>query len=81
MDMKVNWLKELSGSTFGLVVMTAMFVLPIGVGYWIWLSYQLQSLAMFVLGIVPPLMLISGPVGIWALFMGTPEWVVRCFGS
>ena len=58
-------------------LLTAM---PLGCVYWLWMSFQVGSLLMFAAGFVPPLFVVTGPVGFYALIFGPPDWLLRLFG-
>ena len=51
----------------------------IGFFYWLWLSYEIGSFWMFVVGITP-LAIITIPIGAWSIFFGAPDWVLNIFG-
>lgn len=62
------------------VMAGAIVALNIGCLYWLWLSVQLGSFGMFVIGILPPAWIITGPVGAWSLLFGAPTWLAGVFG-
>lgn len=53
---------------------------PLGCVYWLWMSFQMGSLAMFTVGFVPPFFVVTGPVGLYALVFGPPDWLFSLFG-
>ena len=60
----------------------AGFYLMFGLGnlYWLFLSVQLGSFWMFILGIMPPSILVTGLTGAYALIFEVPNWVLGAFG-
>ena len=59
----------------------AKILLAIGGIYWLWLAIQMKSVSMFLFGCLPPLWLVTGPAGVYALIINTPRWVYEMFGS
>jgi len=51
----------------------------VGPIYWIWMSIQLGSFFMFFLGIAGPVVFFTGPIGLYSLFFGIPDWVYNMF--
>lgn len=72
-------LASLTGSVFGLAAMAFYFLMMIGYLYWLWIAIQSGSFFMFVVGLIPPLMVIAAPLGAWCLLFGIPDWVVNFF--
>ena len=67
-------------SLFGKALTLGFYVLVIvGELYWIWMSFKLQSLLMFVVAVIPLTMPISSLVGAYGLFFGLPDWVYGLF--
>jgi len=64
------------------VVVAILFYLSYAVGslYWLWISIKIGSFLMFFLGIAGPLVILTGPVGAYALIFGTPDWIFNTFG-
>jgi len=62
----------------GLVI--GMMLLMVGGLYWLWMAIQFGSFGMFVLGLIPPFYIFTGPIGAWSLIFGPPSWVVDWFG-
>lgn len=62
--------------------LAAGFYLMFALGnlYWLFLSVQLGSFWMFILGIMPPSILVTGFTGAYALFFEVPNWVLGAFG-
>lgn len=56
------------------------FVFAIGDLYWLWISIQIGSFVMFILGMIPPLVIVTGPVGAYSILFGVPDWVFSWFG-
>ena len=68
-----------TGAT-GIVFMGLYFGGAAGALYWLWLAVKLDSFFMFFIGLAGPAILITSPIGLYALIFGTPEWVIRFFG-
>ena len=62
-----------------LLAYAVMLFLMVGDLYWLWTAIQLGSFWMFVLGLVPPFVVVGTVVGAWSLFFGVPEWVFSMF--
>jgi len=62
------------------VLVGAIIALNIGCLYWLWLAIQLGSFGMFVIGMLPPAWVITGPLGAWSLLFGVPSWLIGTFG-
>ncbi|TQE98563.1 MAG: maltose ABC transporter permease [Spiribacter salinus] len=60
--------------------MFIMVLLALGDLYWLWMSFQIGSFVMFVLGLFPPFFVVTAPVGAWSLVVGTPAWLYDLFG-
>lgn len=71
---------DLAGSTIGFLLIPLYLAIPIGDLYWLWMSIQLGSFWMFVVGLMPPFFIIAAPIGLWSLIFGPPQWVLRMFG-
>ncbi|AVV83762.1 hypothetical protein [Shewanella putrefaciens] len=65
----------------GLSISFYLFYMLLSVGalYWLWMAIQLKSFLMFLVGLFPFFMIITGPVGAYSLLFGTPEWVYNWF--
>lgn len=64
-------------------VIMIIFWILIAVGglYWFWMSIQLGSFLMFLIGAFPPTaILVATPLGAWSLLFGVPEWIFNVFG-
>ena len=68
------------GASAGVIVIIFMFILPIGSIYWLWISIQVGSFWMFLLGIAGPFVILTGPIGAYSLMFGTPIWIFNTFG-
>ncbi len=68
------------GSGIQLSIFGLYMLFGIGGLYWLWLSIQLESFLMFVVGIFPLSFLITAPVGAYSLVVDTPRWVINWFG-
>tara|TARA_Y100000389_G_scaffold132771_1_gene130237 strand:+ start:1920 stop:2153 length:234 start_codon:yes stop_codon:yes gene_type:complete len=64
----------------GIFLLSLSFLYPVGVFYWLWLSIKLGSFWMFFLGISGPIVVFVGPLGLYALIFGTPDWIYNIFG-
>ena len=77
-------MREFIGNAVGFVGGSAFMVIYvlIGIGglYWLWIAIQIGSFGMFVVGCIPPLFLITAPVGAWSFLFGVPDWVFNFFG-
>lgn len=52
----------------------------IGDFYWLFQALQWGSFIMFIIGMAGPSIIISGPVGAYALIFGWPSWIAGMFG-
>lgn len=60
----------------------AMFIyVMFGLGnlYWLFLSFQIGSFWMFILGVFPPTVIVSGLTGAYSLLFDVPNWVYAAF--
>ncbi|MCW8856409.1 MAG: hypothetical protein OQJ95_03525 [Kangiella sp.] len=73
-------LSDLFSGVAGTLMFVLILLVALGDLYWLWMSIQLGSFAMFVAGLFPPLIIITGPVGAWSLLFGAPDWLVKLFG-
>lgn len=77
-------IKELFEGIFGAAagVIIILFYLSYGIGsvYWLWVSIQVGSFWMFLLGIAGPTIVVTGPIGAYSLIFGTPNWIFNTFG-
>lgn len=76
-----HWLIGI-GVTYGVVKLLAICIsilLALGDIYWLWTAIQIESFWMFICGLVPPFVAITGPVGAWSLLFGVPAWVYNVF--
>lgn len=64
----------------GLVMIAAFISFSVGTLYWLWMAIQIGSFVMFLVILFPPAMIITGPIGIYSLIFGTPQWVFNIFG-
>ena len=76
-------ISDLSQQALALIYLLVSFAFPvlgiIGFFYWLWMSINIGSFWMFIVGITP-FVIITVPVGAWSLFFGIPDWVVNIFG-
>ena len=75
-----TFLEGIFGAAAGVVVIIFYISYSIGSLYWLWMSIQLGSFWMFVLGIAGPIIIITGPIGGYSLIFGTPNWILNTFG-
>jgi len=70
------------GSFLGGTLAIVLYALwGLGGLYWLWMSIQIGSFLMFVVGIFPPsTIFVAAPVGAYSLLFGVPDWVLRVFG-
>lgn len=67
---------SLSGFALG----AAFILMVIGELYWLFISLQIGSFWMFLLGIFPiTAFFLGGPVGAWSLVFGVPNWIYSLF--
>lgn len=64
-------------AALGLIVLGSYIVGPI---YWLYLSYQVGSFMMGLLGLFPLTTVFVGPIGLYSLIFGTPGWIYATFG-
>ena len=63
---------------FGLILMWVLAILiPVGDIYWLWMAIQIGNFWMFLLGLIPPIALFTGPVGAYSLLFGMPDWLIN----
>lgn len=70
----------LAGALGGVVGISLTLVFGIGGLYWLWVSIQIGSFFMFLVGVFPVTLPVTGPVGAWMMFFGPPDWILRLFG-
>lgn len=76
----INWIKGLREGAFGFLILALMMLLSIGGIYWLWMSIQLGSFGMFLMGVFPLAYVVTAPVGAWSILFGMPHWVYNTFG-
>jgi len=69
------WETFLAGCVYGGIIL-----FMIGNLYWLWLSFEMGSFVMFIIGVIHPAFLFAGVIGAWALVFGVPVWLERMFG-
>ena len=52
------------------------WLLVLGACYWLWLSVQLGSPLMLLVGLYPVTILLTAPLGVFSLVFGTPSWLL-----
>ncbi len=73
-------LSDLATGTLGFLFIGMYILFAVGELYWLWMSFQIGSFGMFVIGLIPPFMLIAMVVGAYGLVFGMPAWVYSFFG-
>lgn len=63
----------------GMVFLAFGALVGLGYLYWLWMAIQWGNFWMFVVGFLPPFMVLAGSLGAWSLLFGVPEWVVEMF--
>jgi hypothetical protein len=73
-------MKNLISAAIAYVGATALYIVAIGMvpgwAYWMWMSLQVGSFAMFLFGILGPLAFVAGVFGLWSLVFGAPDWLI-----
>ncbi len=77
MDRIKDFLTQLFSSAIGIVF---MLVGSLGWAYWMWMAIQIGSFGMFILGLLGPLALVAGMLGLWSFSFGMPDWLFDLFG-
>ncbi|RFB78308.1 maltose ABC transporter permease [Methylovirgula sp. 4M-Z18] len=67
----------LTGSAIGI---GCLLCGTVGWAYWMWMAIKLGSFAMFFVGLLGPLGVIAGILGLWSLIFGAPLWLLHLFG-
>jgi len=62
-----------------ILLIPALLILGLGDLYWIWMAIQLESFAMFLLGVLGPVAFFTGAVGAWSFFFQPPLWIYDWF--
>ena len=70
-------LAALFSSAFGIVFLLAG---TLGWAYWMWMAIKLGSFLMFFFGLLGPLALVAGLLGLWSFFFGIPAWLLHMVG-
>jgi len=79
MQLFIKFRGLLAGS-MGVAFMGLFLLIALGNIYWIWISFQIGSFTMFIVGLFPPFIIVTGPIGAWSLLFGVPYWVTNIFG-
>ena len=75
-----NFFENMFGAMGGIVMIAFMLSYSVGTLYWVWMAIKLESFIMFlVLMLFPPSMIIIGPVGMYSLVFGIPDWIISMF--
>jgi len=75
-----NFFTGIFGAAAGVVMIGFFICYGVGTIYWIWMSIQIGSFWMFLLGVAGPTILFTGLVGGYSMIFGTPNWVLSTFG-
>lgn len=59
----IEKLQALLGGAGAIAAFVGVIAASIGGLYWLWVAIQIGSFAMFVVGVVPPLYIVTAPVG------------------
>lgn len=76
----IHKIKDLFAGVMGISLMVIYPLIGLGDLYWLWMAIQFGNFKMFLAGLFPLFFIVTGPVGAWSLFFGTPDWVIRIFG-
>lgn len=79
MQRTYNFFAGIITGGIGILMFPLMLLFPLGGLYWLWMSIQLGSFAMFVLGVIPPFFIVTSALGAWSLLFGLPRWVFNIF--
>ena len=75
-----NFFESFFTGTLGILAFALFAGFGIGTIYWLWMAIQLGSFLMFLILFFPPVMIITGPVGVYSWIFGIPQWVLNFFG-
>lgn len=67
-------LSVIFGSLFGIVFMLCS---TLGWAYWMWMAIKIGSFFMFFFGLLGPLALVAGLIGMWSFIFGIPIWLIH----
>ena len=70
------WAKSAINKTSDLRGELLSWLLVLGALYWIWMSVQLGSTVMLLVGLYPVTVLLTAPLGVYSLIFGTPSWLL-----
>lgn len=73
-------LSELTTGALGFSFIGLYILLGVGELYWLWMSFQIGSFGMFLVGMIPPFIIVAMFVGAYGLVFGLPTWVYSFFG-
>jgi hypothetical protein len=76
-------LKTLTGlatGSMGVLFIGLYGLIALGELYWLWMSFQIGSFGMFLVGMIPPFIILAMFVGAYGLIFGLPSWVYSFFG-
>ena len=80
MDAIKRFFVSLFEAVSGFVMIGLYVIIAIGDLYWLWMSIQIGSFWMFVLGIGGPTVFVAAPIGAYSLIFGIPDWIFFLFG-
>ena len=70
------WAKSAIKNTSDIRGELLSWLLVLGAFYWVWLSFQLGSTVMLLVGLYPVTILLTAPLGVFSLVFGTPSWLL-----
>ena len=77
----MEWIKNFVGVLAGIFGTAGIFCFmlsgTLGWAYWMWMAIQLGSFGMFFFGILGPLALVAGILGLWSFLFGIPVWLLH----
>lgn len=71
-------IKAFIGGLFGSAIGIGFFLCAtLGWAYWMWMAIMLGSFMMFFFGILGPLAIFAGILGLWSFVFGIPLWLIK----
>jgi hypothetical protein len=70
----IGWLIARMGGVTFYALSIGMFV---GWTWWMWMAIHFGSFGMFLFGLLGPLGIIAGGLGLWSLVFGIPLWLLH----
>jgi hypothetical protein len=74
MEAVKGFVGALFGSAIGIVFMLCT---TLGWAYWMWMAIKLGSFMMFFFGLLGPLAIVAGILGLWSFLFGIPLWLLH----